>query len=156
MLEVALEGTTRLDSIGRRLREATAKKMEELTNALYEKVIENIEGKILQSRTGELAKSVYKDVEITGDEYFGRVYISPVTDKAWVLEKGGQDYYPIVATKAQMLHFFTKSGEEIFTKSVNHPPSRAFGYMQRALEELVPAIPLGFQEYIQAALDGEG
>lgn len=153
-LEVSLEGTTRLDSLGRRLRVATEKKMIELTGALYEKVIENVSGKILQTKTGQLRSSIFRFNNVENDVYVGSVYVDPETPKAWALEKGGKGYYPIVATKAQVLHFFTKSGQEVFTKAVNHPPSREFAYMRTALEEMQELIPMGFKEYIQQVLGG--
>ena len=154
MLEISLEGTTRLDSIGRRLRVATEKKMIELTGLMYEKVIENLSGKILNKQSGQLVSSVHQENSANGDFYLGSVYISPITEKALALEKGGKGYYPIIATKASVLHFFTKNGAEVFTKSVNHPPSREFAYMRTALEEMSPLVPRGFQEYIQGVLDG--
>jgi hypothetical protein len=154
MLEISLEGTTRIDSIGRHLRVATEKKMIELTDLMYEKVMENVSGKILNKQTGQLAGSIHKENASAGDFYLGSVYVSPVTDKAWVLEKGGKGYYPITATKASVLHFFSKSGEEVFTKSVNHPPSKEFAYLRRALEEMEDVVPRGFRDYIQTVLDG--
>lgn len=155
MLEISLEGTTRLDSIGRRLRVATERKMIELTAIMYEKVIENLSGKILQKRSGQLASSIRMENDVNGDFYVGSVYPSPADDKAYVLEKGGKGYYPIpTSSKGQILHFFTKTGEEVFTKSVNHPPSREFAYMRTALEEVMPMVPKGFHDYIQGVLDG--
>lgn len=154
MLEVSFEGDTRLDSLGRRLRVATEKKMIQLTGMLYDKVIENVSGKILQKQSGELASSIKQQLDLVGETMLGSVFVDPANDKAWVLEKGGKGYYPIVATKAQVLHFFTKSGTEVFTKSVHHPPSREFAYMRTALEEMTELVPQGFQEYIRAVLDG--
>jgi hypothetical protein len=154
MLEIALEGTTRVDSIGRRLRVATERKMIELTGIMYEKVISNLSGGVLETKTGQLVGSIRQENHAYGDTYVGSVYPDPASPKAWVLEKGGSGEYPIVATKAQMLHFFTKSGDEVFTKHVNHPPSQEFAYMRRALEEVGALIPGGFQEYIQTVLDG--
>ena len=154
MLEIALEGTTRLDSIGRRLRVATERKMIELTGLMYEKVIANLSGAVLQTKTGQLVGSIRQENRAYGDIYVGEVYPAPASPKAWALEKGGSGYYPIEATKAQMLHFFAKSGDEVFTKSVNHPPSLEFAYMRKALEEVGALIPSGFQEYIQTVLDG--
>lgn len=154
MLEVSIEGVTRLDSLGRRLRVATEKKMIELTGVLYEKVQENLSGKVLQKRSGELSGSIRQVNEVHDDFYVGSVFPSPATDKAWALEKGGKGYYEIVATKAQMLKFVTKSGETLFRKRVNHPPSKEFGYLRLALAETEETVPQGFRDYIQTVLDG--
>src|ERR1700677_2785701 len=122
MLEITLEGVPRIDAIGRKLRVLTFRKLNQLTDLLENKVIENLSGKILQKQSGELVSSVHKNTEQAGDMMTGRVFISPETTKAWVLEKGGQSYYNIVPTKADVLRFVTKSGETVFAKHVFHPP----------------------------------
>jgi hypothetical protein len=155
VLEIELIGETRIDSIGRRLRVATERKMLQLTEALYEKVIENVSGKILQIKSGSLVSSIHMTTDFSQELMTGSVYVEPADDKAWVLEKGGKGSYPIVATKAEVLHFFTKSGVEVFTKSVDHPPSRKFAYMQTALDDMRELVPQGFAQYIQAALNDE-
>jgi hypothetical protein len=154
MLEVGFEGLNRIDAIGRKLRVATEKTMINLTDVLYAKVMENVSGKILQKQTGQLAGSIGKSYEAENDFYVGSVFVSPTTDKAWVLEKGGSSYYPIVATKASVLAFYTKSGEKVFRKSVMHPPSKKFAYLLEALEEMNELVPKGFRESIQAVIDG--
>ena len=154
MLEVHLEGVTRIDAIGRKLKAATAKKMTELTEMLYEKVVENLSGKVLEKQTGALLASVHKSVSISDDEYEGMVFVSPETTKAWVLEKGGSGYYPIVPVKASVLHWISKSGEEMFAKSVSHPPSKEFAYLRLALEEMEALVPEGFRDAIQLSFEG--
>lgn len=154
MLEVSLEGATRLDSLGRKLRAATEKKMQALTEALYEKVILNVSGKILQTKSGQLKESIHKFYYATGDQYLGSVYVEPVTPKALALEKGGTRNYIISPVKAQVLRFIAKDGSVQFRHSVNHPPSKAFGYLSEALMEVQAMIPATFADYIQTALNG--
>jgi hypothetical protein len=154
MLEIRLEGFTKLDSLGRRLKAATERKMEQLTNLMYEKVMENVSGKILQKQSGALAASIRMETDVRGDQYFGSVFVESPNEKAYALEKGGKAYYPIFPVKAELLRFVTKSGETVFAKFVNHPPSQEFAYLRTAAEEMVPIIPEGFREYIQAVLDG--
>lgn len=154
MLEVAFEGDVRLDSLGRRLRVATEKKMTELTGLLYDKVVENVGGKILQKRSGKLAASIRQQLDLVGEVMLGQVFPDPADDKSWTLEKGGKGRYQITATKASVLHFFTKSGQEVFAKSVNHPPGQEFAYLRLALEDMQEIVPRGFQEYIRGVLDG--
>ena len=154
MLEITLEGVPRIDAIGRKLRVLTFRKLNELTDLLENKVIENLSGKILQKQSGDLVGSVRKQVTQHGDTMEGRVYISPETTKAWVLEKGGKGYYPIEPTKAAVLKFVTKSGETVFAKHVFHPPSREFAYLRTAIEEMAPIVPQEYAEAIQAMLSG--
>lgn len=154
VLQVSFEGTARLDSLGRRLNRATEQAAIDLTDVLYMKVLDNISGKILQKRSGELAASVRQETLVTDGVYTSSVWIEPDSDKAWALEKGGKGFYPIEATKATVLRFFTKSGEKVFAKTVNHPPSQKFAYLATALEETEPLVPEKFREYIQAVFDG--
>ena len=155
MLEISLEGTTRFDSLGRRLRVATEKKMVELTDLLYNKVMENISGRILQKRSGALASSIQRSVDLTQEVMVGSVFPEPADPKAWALEKGGTSNYPIVSSKGAMLKFYwDKAGKTVFLSHVDHPASKEFAYLRTALEEIVPEVPRGFQEYIQTVLDG--
>ena len=155
MLEISLEGTTRIDSIGRRLRVATEKKMIELTDIMYEKVLENLSGKILNKRSGELFASIHKENAASSDIYVGDVYVSPATAKAWALEKGGKAYYPIEPTKASVLRFYwDKTAQMEYFSHVDHPPSKEFAYLRLALEDMRELVPQGFRDYIQGVLDG--
>ena len=155
MLEVRLEQTgIRLDSIGRKLRVLTFRKLNQLTDMLENKVIENLSGKILQKQSGALLESVHKNVEQSGDASIGRVFISPETTKAWVLEKGGTRSYIILPVKGEALKWITKGGETVFAKSAFHPPSREFAYLRSAIEEMAPLVPEVYQEAIEAMLSG--
>jgi len=155
-LTVGIFGTDRFDSLGRRLRVATEKQAIKSTDLLYDKVQENLSGRILQKRTGDLAASIHKLYDNTGDGYIGEVYVDPADDKAKALEYGGKGYYTIVPSKGEFLKFYwEKMGSVVFARSVNHPPSKAYHYLALALEDLRDTIPQGFREAIQTTLDGE-
>lgn len=153
VLQVSFEGVARIDSLGRKLSRATEQAALDLTDVLYMKVMENVSGKILQKRSGELAASIRQETLIADGVYTSSVWVEPESDKAWALEKGGKGFYVIEATKATVLRFVTKSGDKIFAKSVNHPPSQKFAYLASALEETEPLIPEKFRDYISAVFD---
>jgi hypothetical protein len=154
-LEVAFEGALRVDSIGRKLRVLTEKNMIKLTDILYMKVMENVSGKILQKRSGQLASSIHKNVEVDNDFYIGEVYVSPTTPKAEALEKGGKSAYFIRAVNKPWLEWQNEeTGNWVRKRLVKHPPSKAFAYLRIALEETDELVPKGFRETVKAVLDG--
>lgn len=155
MLEVSFDFDERLDGLDEAIFGAVAKKMIALTQELYEKVVENLSGKILQQKSGELVGSVRQSVDVAADPMTGSVYMEPASPKAWALERGGEREYLIVPTKANILRFYwDKVGQTVFFPSVNHPPSREFAYLRTALEELRPRFAEGVQEVIQDVIDG--
>lgn len=157
MLEVSLTAVG-LDDLDERMKRAISRKMTQLTDLLYDKVIENLSGKILQQKSGELISSIHKDRErMSGGVITGRVYVEPESPKAWALEVGGKGMYPIVPTKASVLRFYwEKLGQIVYLHSVNHPPSQAFGYLRYAAEEVEVLIPERFSDLIAMVIAGEG
>jgi hypothetical protein len=154
MFEVNFEYDGSLEGLDEELKVAIAAKLTELTNVLYDKVIDNVSGKILKKQTGELASSIRQEVDTEADVMIGTVFPSPASAKAWALEKGGEKSYVIVPTKATILKFFwDKVGQTVFFTSVNHPPSKEFAYLRLALEEMETLVPDGFREAIQTVLD---
>lgn len=127
--------------------DAIAQKLIDVTYFLYQKVMMNVEGAVLNRKSGQLADSIEIHVTTSTDPMVGSVGPEPATAKAWVLEVGGLKNYSIVPVKAQWLHFFT-DGREVFTKYVNHPPLRARHYLQLALDEI------DAEEEFLAAIDG--
>jgi hypothetical protein len=156
MLEVTFKHDTKLDGLDDAIVNAVGNKMVALTQELYNKVIENLSGKILQQKSGQLVSSVHQFVDQVADPMTGSVYIEPASPKAWALEHGGERSYLISPSKAQVLKFFwDKAGQTVFFPSVTHPPSREFAYLRTALEEMQPNFAAGFQQVIQDVLDGK-
>jgi hypothetical protein len=157
MLEVSITATN-LDDLDERMRRAISRKMTQLTDLLYDKVIENLSGRVLQQKSGELIETVRKQRDrMSGGVINASVFMSPESPKAWALEVGGKGYYPIVPTKASILKFYwEKVGQIVYLHSVNHPPSRAFGYLRLAAEEVEPLIPEKFSDLVQLMIAGEG
>ena len=144
-----------LDHLNTRAYAALAKKFVELNDQLYAKVVENVSGRILKKQTGELASQIYREVTIGQDTMLGEVGVRPESPKAWALEKGGKGYYAILPNKSHILHFYWgKLGKMVFLPSVNHPPSRKFGYLISALEEMRTLVPEEMDRALHQALGG--
>lgn len=153
MLEISFQYDSKLDNLDEEIRIAVAAKLTELTRLLYEKVIENVSGKILQKRTGQLAESIITEIDIISNPMIGSVFPLPQTPKAFALEKGGEKSYIITPSKATMLKFYwDKMGKTMFLRSVNHPPSKEFAYLRLALEDMETLVPEGFQQAIEQVI----
>ena len=152
-IDFTYEGTNLAD-LDERLKSAVEEKLGYLTNMLYDKVQENLSGKVLQKVSGQLAGSIRQEIEIGADVSVGSVFPDPATPKAWALEKGGEKAYIIVPTKSNVLKFFMNN-DVVFASQVVHPPSREFRYLGEALDEMTEVVPIQFNEAIQAVLNGE-
>jgi len=146
-VEFHWEGT-KIEDLDAKIREAIIKKLTYLTQVMYDKVIENLSGKILHKVSGQLVSSIQKETDTSGEILTGSVFPEPQSPKAWVLEKGGEKYYQIVPVKANMLRFI-KEGKVIYAKQVIHPPSFGFGYLAEALVEMQSIVPEEFASAIK-------
>ena len=153
LFEISFDYDSKLDTLDERIKVAVVEKLTSLTQIMYNKVRENLSGFVLNKVSGQLYDSVRQEVSSSGESDFGTVFMEPASPKAWALEKGGNGYYPIVPTKASLLRFFSKQeGQIVFRKEVNHPPSKAFGYLRLAFEEMQELVPEGFEQAINEVL----
>jgi hypothetical protein len=142
MLAITIEHPLTLEGLDEDIKQALAEKFGQQAQALYDKVIANVSGKVLQTKTGDLRRSIYKEVDLEGDFLFAIVGVNPESPKAWALEVGGKGYYPIDPINVDYLRFIGKGdGTWVFTKHVSHPPSQAYGYLALALEEMEGIFP---------------
>lgn len=151
MIVIDFQYDSSLDNIDERLKVAIGRKLTELTQVLYDKVIENVSGKILQKQSGQLAGSIAQEVDAAGEPMIGTVFVEPATPKAWALERGGEKHYIIEPVKSQVLRWYSKDGALRFAQSVLHPPSKEFAYLRLALEDMQSLMPDGFKEAIEQA-----
>lgn len=154
MLEITFTYDGKLDNMEHTLWAAVSAKVEQLTKAMHDKVIENVSGKILQKKSGQLAESIQMRFEYGAELVRGSVFPEPASPKAWALEKGGEEFYSIVPVKARLLHWIDKGGEKVFAKEVNHPPSKAFRYLGEAFDEIKAVALDELAATVQATLDG--
>jgi len=154
MLELTFTYDGKLDDMEHTLWAAVAAKVEQLTNLMHEKVVENVSGKILQKKSGQLAESIQQRFEYGAEVVRGSVFPEPASPKAWALEKGGEEFYSILPVKARLLHWIDKGGDKVFAKQVSHPPSKAFHYLGEAFDEIKAVALDELATTVQAALDG--
>jgi hypothetical protein len=153
MLEVAFEWTRPLNGIDQEIKDAINAKWQKLAQELYDKVLENVSGRILKKQTGSLADKIYKDTEQDGDSFFMFVGVKDPGPKEWALEKGGSGFYPITPKNARVL-MWERYGKKNFASYVNHPPLWAFGYLQEAFNEMEDVIPEQMASAISAVIWG--
>lgn len=154
MLNIQIESFVPAD-LDQRFRGALENKFFALSEQLYRKVIENVSGTVLQQRSGELARSIWRDVDIVGDTLTASVAVRPETPKALALEFGGSKSYAIYPSKARVLHFFwDKVGAWVYLTGVSHPPSREFAYLRKALAELEPIVVSEMRDTAREVLGG--
>ncbi len=150
------EVLTRLDDLPNNVRLALRAKMEELISALREKVVENVSGRVLQARSGALARSIEGGVTTQGDLLIGHVGVAPTDPKveayAMAHEYGGKDYYEIVPVTARMLRFIASGGNVVFTSYVYHPPAQERSFLRLALVESEAEIMAGLGDALDTAL----
>lgn len=136
MIYISLESSVPED-LAQEFRSALEAKFGALAQRLYDKVIENLSGKVLAEKSGELKASIQQLTDVAGDPMTAIVGPEPASAKAWALEYGGRGDYPIFPTKAKVLSFFwDKVGQQVWFPAVNHPPSKEFAYLRSALAEV--------------------
>lgn len=128
-------------------------RIEALDSMLLAEVAENLDGRVLQRRSGTLAASVVATVDDDGDVLTATVTSNGVPYAA-IQEYGGRTAaHEIVATKAKVLAFLS-GGAMRFARRVAHPgstiPARApFG---QALDACADAILSDLKNGVLASL----
>ena len=152
------EVLVRLDGFPRRLRDVLDLKFRELVDELRLKVMENLSGKVLNTKSGALLGAVRSGVEQLGSQLIGFVEIDPanttVKEYALVHEYGGKGSYEIVPVSKRMLRFIGKSGDVVFASYVLHPPAAERSYLRSAFIEMQPLITSGLEDALFDAIYG--
>lgn len=130
----------KLFNLNKRLRTKWNRTLERTATELYEKVLENLSGKILNVKTDQLRQSIAKEVESSDFDFIAFVGPVPATPKAYALEYGGKgDYVIPVGAKGVLANretgFFSK-------RDVLHPPSKEYAYLRTAMEEVEVLLPI--------------
>lgn len=118
-------------------------------------VTQKLSGQVLRRITGVLASSVQaQPTRVEGDRVIGEVTAGtgPSNVYAWTHELGGSHDFTIVPTKAKVLRFLSTSGEEIFRRSVHHPPLPARPFAEPSLDEMRETIVQEIQRAFDDAL----
>lgn len=112
--------------------------LDRITELVFQKIVENLNGKILQPKTGQLRDSIQKEVHHEGYDFIAFVGPVPATAKAYALEYGGTHEYPIPVGPKGIL---ANKDDNFFSKrDVLHPPALKYAYLALALAEVEPEI----------------
>lgn len=141
----------RLGKIDQELRDAIFDKLEALTKLMYDKAYENLSGKILQTKSGDLRRDLHFKTTRSRWYQTGTVYIAPVSGKALALEYGSKGRI-IEAINAGYLKFFWEKESRIFKgrpgQVIEQKPTKAYRYLQSALEDMPGQVYEGFNQVI--------
>lgn len=129
----------RIYGLAARTRRQWNEKLGLLADLLYDKVIENLSGKVLQTKTQQLRGSITKEVSTSGYDFIAFVGPEPATPKAYALEFGGKSSYLIpVGPKGVLANRET----DFFSKhDVIHPPSLEYRYLRSARDDVALIAP---------------
>jgi hypothetical protein len=111
---------------GELLQEALLAAMGELGDKLWELVIGNLSGAILQTRSGKLVSAVELEAAAFVGSVCGVAVEIPEDSPEWIIgmahEYGGTGVYPIDPVNAQILAWMGPEGA-VFAHHVEHPPA---------------------------------
>jgi hypothetical protein len=145
-----------LESIPKKIHAAIEAKLDEQVALLREKVVENLSGKVLNSKSGALIEALVSGVEKIGSGLIGFVAVESTDQKvqayAMAHEYGGKGSYEIVPVNKRVLRFVGKNGDIIFVPYVYHPPMPERSYLRSALAEMAPEIEAALRDAIRDAL----
>lgn len=150
--EFRVEGWRKLPEA---FRDVLREKIVDQTFELYKKVQANVEGRILQVKTGQLAEKIRVSSRQEGNDYVGTVYVDNPGPKEFALEYGGKGYYFISPVVKNKLHFYwEKVGMEVWLDYVDHPPAQEYAYLRSALREV--NLEQGFTTILDEAINRSG
>lgn len=137
--------------LSNRIRSKWNQKLEEVAHLLKEKVLQNLDGKILHKRSGQLYESIHEETYSSGYDFIAFVGPIPATPKAFALEFGGKGDYIIPVGQKGFLA--SKEGDFFSKRDVLHPPSKEYAYLRIAAEEIEPMIPGEFITVLNGAFE---
>ncbi|WP_298353972.1 hypothetical protein [Rhodoblastus sp.] len=160
MLGLSLNGASQLiaslDALPDRLRAALTEKVQNQAQALYSQVVEvNLDGGVLNCRSGVLRDSIEVDVEPRDALIAATIYANGDAPYAAILEFGGKtSAHEILPDKAKALSFLI-DGKQIFAPRIQNPGSTfaARSYLRSALGEQTDDIAQGLQDVVVATAD---
>jgi len=137
--------------LSNRIRSKWNQRLEATAHLLKEKVLQNLDGKILHKRSGQLYESIHEETYASGYDFIAFVGPIPASPKAFALEYGGKgDYIIPVGPKGFLA---SKDGDFFSKRDVIHPPSKEYAYLRTAMEEIEPTLPGEFGLSVSEALE---
>jgi phage gpG-like protein len=160
MLQISLDGaaefSARLDVLPDQLRAALTEKVQALASALYAQVVGvNLNGSVLNARSGTLRDSIQIDVQSQDSRIDAKIFSDGDVPYAAILEFGGKTAaHEILPDKARALAFLA-NGKQVFARRIQHPGSTfaARSYLGGALDDASGEIVATLREVIAAAAE---
>jgi phage gpG-like protein len=160
MFDLALKGASELmaslDALPDTLRAALTEKVQNQAQALYSQVVDvNLDGGVLNSRSGALRDSMQLEVQPQDALIAATIYANGAAPYAAILEFGGKtSAHEILPDKAKALAFVV-NGKQFFARRVQHPGSTfaARSYLGSALDEQSDDIAQGLQDVVVATAE---
>ncbi len=116
--------------------------MEDITDVVYQRVLEKLDGEVIQRKSSKLYDSIKKEVVSDGNLIIGRVYSDGSVPYAVIQAEGGTTSpHEIVVNDARALRY-NIGGLIRFSAKVQHPGSRIPGteYMRDSLADCLSTI----------------
>lgn len=138
-----------IEEIPDTVRRLVAEKIRGWTEALRDQVVENIQSR-LNTKTGQLARSVQVEIIQDGIRVEGRVYIAGVP-YAVAQDKGAVTPAHIIRPReAKILAFIAATGDKVFATRVFHPGGviPPTYYMRDAYRFMSPKVTRGLRYQI--------
>jgi phage gpG-like protein len=149
----------RLGALPDGLRIALAEKAESMAAALYAQVVDdNLDGGLLNARSGALRASIQVDVQVQDSGVDAEIFSNGDTPYAAILEFGGKtSAHEILPDKARALSFLM-NGKRVFARRIQHPGSNFAPrfYLRSALDDQVDTITNGLRAAVEDVAAGLG
>ena len=147
----------RFDAMPAKIRQALLAKTRYFAVLLEQKVKENLYGKLLKYRTGELYGSIFNEVTEDANSVTGKVASSASSKAApyaAIQEYGGTTKAHVIEAVNGKALAFMMGGKQVFFKRVNHPGSTipAHRYMGSAFDAMKGDIAAGYEQAVQQAI----
>ncbi len=158
MLNVTLTGDreliAKLDSMPGKLQIALLQKVSDLTLKLEALVKQKLTNDVLNVRSGNLRRSIARQVNSSATSVIGKVFSSGDVKYAAIQEYGGQTKAHVIEAINGKALAFKMGGKEVFFRKVNHPgsniPERSF--LRSSLADMQEEITEGLHQTVVETL----
>ena len=158
MFTVTLTGDkeliARLDAMPDKLRSALRAKVSALALKLEAKVKGKLTNDVLNVRSGDLRRSIYSDVQDSGDSVTGKVASSGDVKYAAIQEYGGTTKPHVIEAVNGKALAFQMNGKQVFFRRINHPgsniPERSF--LRSSLTDMRDEITTELEQTVNSVL----
>lgn len=125
--------TSRLEDLGKSPSGPLFLHMVKLEAKVQTRAVQNVSGKMLNRRTGNLASSIHPSTEIRGSKLVGA--ITADAEYALALHEGTKEY-DIEPVRAKVLRWEAPGGGVVYAMRAHHPATEGRPFLVDALEAI--------------------